>query len=95
MTAPQAGARGDSDAGRGDVLAEEGHTPECKKQSRATDCRSAKVPCLTVLKLVSSQSRSVRYIATFGHSSSKAQAWVKGEGFSLNRFCRSGKRSPQ
>lgn len=38
MTAPQAGAKGDSKAGRGDVLAEEGHTPEHKKQSRPSDC---------------------------------------------------------
>lgn len=49
--------------------------------------------CLTVVKLVLSQSResgsrSSRSIATLGHSSSLAQAGAKGEGSSLNRLCR-------
>lgn len=49
MTAPQAGAKDVSKAGRDDVLAEEGHTPEHKKQSMSVDLtvvRSTNTPVL-------------------------------------------------
>lgn len=37
-TASKAGAKDDSKAGRGDVLAEEGYAPEHRKQRLSSDC---------------------------------------------------------
>lgn len=98
MTAPQAGAKGDSKAGRGDVLAEEGYTPKHKRSWPVAVVRSTNSPVLDCAETRIRSIQGIRVQISKTHCYIRAQPqhssgcglidWVKGEGFSLSRLCR-------
>lgn len=105
MAAPQVGAKGDSRTGRGDVLADKGHSTWTRKAKQVQWLLGQPTvqwlpDKLAVMKVVSGQSRepgskSARCIARLGHSCRIAQARAKGGGWSWNRACRQEQGSPQ